>query len=87
MLLLSCSVSVAVGAWMAHSMLFDDAAPPASAGEWFYAAHTLLELALGLMKLRGRYQHEADGVASPLTQMCVRPGPHFRRPTFPLSSP
>ena len=37
-----------------------------------YVSHTLLELALGSIKLRGRYQHEAPGSRSPRSQMYTR---------------
>ena len=37
-----------------------------------YLAHTLLELFLGLIKLRGRYQHEAPGSKAPRSEMYTR---------------
>jgi hypothetical protein len=40
--------------------------------ELLYAAHTCLELVLGLMKLRGRYQHEQPGQRSARSEMYVR---------------
>jgi len=42
---------------------------PPSLAEWLYVFHTVLEFALGLLKLRGRYQHETVGTANPRTQM------------------
>ena len=37
-----------------------------------YVAHTLLEVVLGAMKLRGRYQHEAPGSRSARSEMYAR---------------
>ena len=37
-----------------------------------YASHTLVELALGLLKLRGRYHHESPGSRSPKSAMYCR---------------
>lgn len=37
-----------------------------------YLSHWLLELFLGLIKLRGRYQHETPGSRSPRSEMYVR---------------
>ena len=48
-------------------------APPAVhwAALW-YLAHTLLEVALGAIKLRGRYAHETPGSKSKRSEMYVR---------------
>lgn len=53
-------------------------APPASIWqeipwpEYLYIAHAVLELILGLLKLRGRYSHEAPGARSAKSAMYVR---------------
>ena len=48
-------------------MLTADAAANA-----LYLAHAVLELVLGVLKLRGRYQHETPGQRSPRSAMYVR---------------
>ena len=46
--------------------------PPAAWADALYLAHVLLELALGAIKLRGRYAHEAPGSRSARSAMYVR---------------
>ena len=68
----ACSASAALAAWMAQAVVGAVDAPPLSALEAVYGLHTVLELALALLKLRGRYQHEAPGTNEPRTRMCAR---------------
>ena len=60
-------------------MLFGYAPPPPSTKySWppltstLYLSHTALEVVLGAIKLRGRYQHEAAGSRSPRSEMYTR---------------
>ena len=49
--------------------------PPPTGATWvdiMYVTHVLLELALGVIKLRGRYSHEAPGSRLEPGQMYVR---------------
>ena len=51
--------------------------PPLNSSSWMlsellYLAHTLLELVLGLLKLRGRYHHEPPASKPPRSQMYTR---------------
>ena len=46
--------------------------PPPTWASWLYLAHVVLELALGAIKLRGRYAHESPGSRSPRSAMYVR---------------
>ena len=43
-----------------------------AAANALYLAHAVLELVLGMLKLRGRYQHETPGERPPRSAMYVR---------------